>query len=176
VIALVTSYLYGVDKMKDSKVRLSIGSLESELDSLIDNDKYFGSISEEVRKLVHKVFFVHARLESELGMRILYKLLDEQLSANQNTSCCLTETMSVLISKLTYMERLNMVRGFKDEVPYSVLEKINSIRNDFGHPIERKWKDKYKSEKHRLEVLQVLVIGIKAMDNYMEKVKEESGA
>ena len=162
--------------MKARKIGLTIGSVESELDDLIGNDTYFGSIPEEIRKLVYKVFFVHARLESELGLRMAYKLLDEQLSAGQNTSCCLTETMHVLISKLTYMERLNMVRGFKDSVPYSVLEKINSIRNDFGHPIERKWRDKYKSEKHRLEVFQLLVIGIKAMDNYMEKVKEASGA
>jgi hypothetical protein len=162
--------------MRDSKDGTSVDLLESELDNLIKNDSYFESISEEIRKLVHKVFFVHARLESELGMRILFKLLDEQLSANQNTSCCVTETMGELIRKLTYIERLNMVREFKDGVPYNVLEKINRIRNDFGHPIERKWKDKYKNKKSIIEVLQLLVVGIKVMDSYMEKVKEKSKA
>jgi hypothetical protein len=161
--------------MGDSKDRISVDLLESELDNLINSDRYFGSISEDIQKLAHKVFFVHARLESELGMRILYKLLDEQLSANQNTGCCATETMGELIRKLTYIERLNMVRTFKDGAPYSVLEKINSIRNDFGHPIERKWKDKYKNRKSKIEVLQLLVVGIKVMDDYMVKVRERSG-
>jgi hypothetical protein len=115
-------------------------------------------------------------LESELGMRILFKLLDEQLLENQNTVCCLTETMSELIKKLTYTERLNMVRKFKDGVPYSVLEKVNKIRNDFGHPIEREWKDIYKSKKSKIEVLNILINSIKVMDSYMEKVKEKSNA
>jgi Arc/MetJ-type ribon-helix-helix transcriptional regulator len=162
--------------MEDSKAGVSVDLLESELDNLIGNDKYFGSISEDIRKLVHKVLFVHARLESELGMRIVYKLFEEQLSIPENTTCCLTETMSELIRKLTYTERLSMVRGYKDGAPYSILEKINSIRSDFGHPIERKWKDKYRSEKNKTEVLNLLIVGLKVMHSYMEKVKGKSGA
>ena len=162
--------------MEDSKAGVSVDLLESELDNLIGNDKYFGSISEDIRKLVYKVLFVHARLESELGMRIVYKLFEEQLSIPENTTCCLTETMSELIRKLTYTERLSMVRGYKDDAPYSILEKINSIRNDFGHPIERKWKDKYRSEKNKTEVLNLLIVGLKVMNSYMEKVKGKSGA
>jgi hypothetical protein len=157
------------------KDRITLETLASELDNLIKNDSYFGSIPEDVRKLVHKVFFVHARLERELGMRILYKLFEEQLSVLDKTGYCVTDTVTELTRKLTYTERLTMVKGFKDGAPHSVLEKINSIRNDFGHPIERKWKDKYSSEANRMEVLQLLIVGIKAMNNYMAKVREKSG-
>jgi hypothetical protein len=157
------------------KVSTTIDTLESELDNLINNDRFFGTIPEDYRKLVHKVFFVHAMLEHELAMRILYKLFEEQLLALKNTEYCLTETMVELTRKLTYTERLTMVKGFKDGAPHSVLEKINSIRNDFGHPIERRWKDKYGSNASRMEVLQLLIVGIKSMNNYMAKVREKSG-
>jgi hypothetical protein len=157
------------------KGRITFDRLESELDNLINNDEYFGSIAEDIRKLVHKVFFVHARLEHELGMRILYKLFEEQLSALDKTEYCVTDTITELTRKLTYTERLSMVKGFKDGAPHSVLEKINSIRNDFGHPIERKWKDKYRSEANKMEVLQLLIVGIKAMNNYMANVRGKSG-
>jgi hypothetical protein len=158
-----------------AKGSITIDTLESELDSLINNDRYFGSISEDLRKLVHKVFFVHARLESELGMRILYKIFEEQLDALQGHGYCLTETMSELTRKLTYTGKLTMVRGFKDGAPNRVLDKINSIRNDLGHPIERKWKDKYKSKVSKVEILQLLIDGMKAMNKYMAKIREESG-
>ena len=59
--------------------------------------------------------------------------------------------------------------------PHKALEKINDIRNDFGHPIERKWKNKYNSEASKADVLQLLIHGIKVMDEYMEKVRRESG-
>ena len=157
------------------KDRITLETLASELDNLIKNDSYFGSIPEDVRKLVHKVFFVHARLERELGMRILYKLFEEQLSVLDKTGHCVTDTITELTRKLTYTERLTMVKGFKDGAPHSVLEKINSIRNDFSHPIERKWKDKYSSEANRMEVLQLLIVGIKAMNNYLANVREKSG-
>jgi hypothetical protein len=51
--------------MGESKVGISIDLLESELNNLINNDKYFGTIPEDIKILVHKVLFVHARLESD---------------------------------------------------------------------------------------------------------------
>jgi hypothetical protein len=54
---------------------MTADTLEHELDGLIGNDSYFGSISEDLKKLVHKVFFIHTRLERELGMRILLQTL-----------------------------------------------------------------------------------------------------
>ncbi len=158
-----------------SKGSITIDTLEAELDRLINSDRYFGSISEDLRKLVHRVFFVHTRLESELGMRIIYKLFEEQLGALQGLGYCLTETMGKLTDKLTYTEKLTMVRGFKDGVPHKALEKINDIRNDFGHPIERKWKNKYNGKASKAEVFQSLIHGIKVMNEYMEKARRESG-
>ena len=100
-----------------SKGSITTNTLEPELDRLMNSDSYFGSVSEDLRKLVHRVFFVHTRLESELGMRIIYKLFEEQLGALQGHGYCLTETMGKLIDKLTYTEKLTMVKGFKDGVP-----------------------------------------------------------
>jgi len=79
---------------------------------------------------------VHARLESQLGMRIIYKLREEQIEALKDRYL-LSETMRDLAWKLTYTAKLAMVRGFKDGAPYGVLDKINNIKNDFGHPIQR---------------------------------------
>jgi hypothetical protein len=157
------------------KGSITAETLKTELENLINNDRYFGSISEDLRKLVHQVFFVHARLESELGMRILYKLFEEQMGALQGYGYSLTETMAELTRRLTYTGKLTMVRGFKDGAPHGLLEKINNIRNDFGHPIERKWKDKYKSKASKLEIIQLLIDSIRSMDKYMEKVRKESG-
>ena len=64
---------------RTAKGGLSIDTLESELESLIHNSTYFSSVSEDLRKLVHQVFFVHAILEGQLGMRIIYKLFEEQI-------------------------------------------------------------------------------------------------
>lgn len=158
-----------------SKGSITIDTLEPEIDRLINSDHYFGSISEDLRKLVHRVFFVHTRLESELGMRIVYKLFEEQIGDFQGRGYCLTETMGELIDKLTYTEKLTMVRGFKDRAPHKPLEKINDIRNDFGHPIERNWKNKYNSKASKAEVLQLLIHGIEVMNEYMEKVRRELG-
>jgi hypothetical protein len=80
-----------------------------------------------------------------------------------------------LIRKLTYTERSTMVGAFKDGAPYQILDKINRIRNDFGHHIERKWKDKYRNKTSQAEVLQLLIDGIKSMEVYMEKARKESG-
>ena len=46
-------------------------------------------------------------------MRIIYELFKEQLEAHQGTGYCLTETMSELIRKLSYTEKLTMVKGLK---------------------------------------------------------------
>jgi hypothetical protein len=158
-----------------AKGGLTVETLEPELDSLINSTRYFGSIPEDVRKLVHKVFFVHEILEEQLAMRILYKIFEEQVSMLRDEGYCMTETMCELTRKLTYTQMLIMVRGFKDGAPCRSLEKINSIRNDFAHPVLRGWKAKYSSKSSKLEVLQLLIVGIKTMEEYMEKVRRESG-
>ena len=158
-----------------AKKMLTIDALEHELDRLIDNNKCFGSISEDLRKLVHQVFFVHAILEGQLGMRILYRLFEEQLKSFQGQGYYLTEMTGELIRKLTYTEKLAMIREFKDGAPCGTLEKINTIRNDFGHPLSRGWGDKYSSKASKVEVLQLLIVGIKGTEEYMEKVRRESG-
>ncbi|MBD0328384.1 MAG: hypothetical protein ICV68_18360, partial [Pyrinomonadaceae bacterium] len=129
----------------------------------------------DLRKLAHKVFFVHAILEGQLGMRIIYKIFEEQMSTLRGEGHCMTETMYEMTRKLTYTQMLTMVREFKDGAPCGNLEKINSIRNDFGHPISRGWKAKYSNKASQVEVLQLLIVGVKAMEEYMEKVWRESG-
>jgi hypothetical protein len=160
---------------RTAKGGLSIDTLESELESLIHTSQYFSSISEDLRKLAHQVFFVHAILEGQLGMRIIYKLFAEQMSARRSEGYGLTETMYDLTRKLTYTQMVTMVRGFNDSAPCGNLEKIHSIRNDFAHPVSRGWKAKYSRKASRVEILQLLVVGIKAMEEYMEKVRRESG-
>jgi hypothetical protein len=160
---------------RTAKGGLSIDTLESELESLIHNSTYFSSVSEDLRKLVHQVFFVHAILEGQLGMRIIYKLFEEQMSARRDEGYGMTETMYDLTRKLTYTQMLTMVRGFNDGAPCGNLEKIHSIRNAFAHPVSRGWKAKYSRKASRVEILQLLVVGIKAMEEYMEKVRRESG-
>jgi hypothetical protein len=140
-----------------AKGSLTIDTLEPELDSLINNSRYFGSIPEDLRKLAHKVFFAHAILEGQLGMRILHELFKEQMSVLRDEGYCMTETMNKLIRKLTYAQMLTMVRGFKDGAPCGSLEKINSIRNGLGYPISRGWKAKYSSKSSKVEVLQLLI-------------------
>jgi hypothetical protein len=156
------------------KGNFTIDKLEFELDNFINTSKYFGSISEDVRKLVHKVFFVHAILEGQLRMRLMYKLFEEQMSALRGEEYCMTDTVCELTKKLTYTQMLIMVRGFKDGAPCGTLEKINSIRNDFGHPVSRGWKAKSSSKASQVEVLQLLIVGLNAMEEYMEKVRTES--
>jgi hypothetical protein len=60
---------------------------------------------------------------------------------------------------------LAMIREFKDGAPCGTLEKINTVRNDFGHPLARGWRDKYSSSGSKVEVLQLLIVGIKTMRN-----------
>ncbi len=158
-----------------TKGNLTVDKLEAELENLIHNSNSFGSISEEVRNLGHKVFFVHALLEGLLGMRLMYKLFEEQMSVLRGEGYCMTETMCELTKKLTYTQMLTMVRGFKDGAPCGNLEKINSIRNDFGHPVSRGWEAQYSSKASQVEVLQLLIVGLNAMEKYMEKVRTESG-
>jgi hypothetical protein len=160
---------------KIGKGRLTIDVLEPELDSLITSTRYFESISEELRKLVHKVFFIHAVLEGQLGMRIIYKLCEEQMKGSRGEGYCLTETMNEITRKLTYTQMLSMVREFNDGAPCGTLEKIHSVRNDFWHPGFHGWKDKYNNKASRVEILQLLIVGIKAMEEYMEKVRREAG-
>ncbi len=160
---------------KTDKGKLTVDLLEPELDSLISSNKYFGSISEDLRKLIHKVFFVHTMLEGQLGMRIIYKFCEEQMKGSGGEGYYLTETMNEITRKLTYTQMLTMVREFKDSAPCGSLEKINSIRNDFWHPVSSGWKDKYSTKESRVEVLQLLIVGIKAMEEYMEKVRREAG-
>jgi hypothetical protein len=78
---------------RTAKESLTIEVLEPELDRLIDNNTYFSSIPEDLRKLVHKVFFIHAILEGQLGMRIMYKLFEKQLSVPGSDSYCMTKIM-----------------------------------------------------------------------------------
>jgi hypothetical protein len=160
---------------RTTKGSLTIDTLEPELDRLINNSTYFRSVSEDLRNLAYKVFFVHEILERHLEMRILYKLFEEQLSIPGSESYCMTGTMHELIRKLMYTEMLTMVRGFKDGAPCGTLEKINSIRNDLWNPLSNGWKDKYSSKARKIEVLQLLIVGMRAMEEYMEKMRRKLG-
>jgi hypothetical protein len=160
--------------VKINKGRLTIEMLEPDLDSLINGMKYFDAIPEDLRKLVHRVFFIHAILEGQLRMRVMYKFCEEQMKGSKGEWYGLTETMNEIIGKLTYTDVLTIVREFNDGAPCGTLEKINRIRNDFWHPVSRGWKAKYSSNTSRVEVLQLLRVGLKVMEEYMEKVRRKA--
>ena len=160
---------------KTDRRRLTIEMLEPDIDSLINKTKYFDAVSEDLMKLVHRVFFVHAILEGQLRMRVMYKFCEEQMKGSRGEWYGLTETMNGIIEKLTYTDMLTIVREFNDGAPCGTLEKINRIRNDFWHPVSRGWKAKYSSNTSRVEVLQLLRVGLKVMEEYMEKVRKKVG-
>jgi len=160
---------------KTDRSRLTIEMLEPDIDSLINKTKYFDAVSEDLMKLVHRVFFVHAILEGQLRMRVMYKFFEEQMKGSRDEWYGLTETMNGVIEKLTYTDMLTIVREFNDGAPCGTLEKINRIRNGFWHPASRGWKAQYSSNTSRVEVLQLLMVGLKVMEEYMEKVRKKVG-
>jgi hypothetical protein len=160
---------------KTDKTRLAIEVLEPELDRLLGSLTYFDSTSRELRKFVQRVFFVHAILEEHLRLRIICKLCEDHMKEPGGERYCLKETLHDIIKKLPYTDMVRIVREFNDGAPCGTLEKINRVRHEFGHLGSQGWKEKYHSKGSRVEVLQLLMVGLKVMEDYMGKVRREAG-
>jgi hypothetical protein len=160
---------------KPDNTRLALEVLEPELDRLLGSLTYFDSTSRELRKFVQRVFFVHAILEEHLRLRIIGKLCEDHVKEPAGERYGLQETMHDIINKLPYTDMLNIVREFNDGAPCGTLDKINRVRHEFGHPGSQGWKERYHSKGSRVEVLQLLMVGLKVMEDYMAKVRREAG-
>ncbi len=160
---------------KTDKTRLTIEVLEPELERILGSLTYFDATSRELRQFVQRVFFVHAILEEYLRLRIICKLCEDPTKEPGGEQYCLKEPMHDIIRKLPYPDMVSIVREFNDGAPCGTLEKINRIRHEFGHLGSQGWKEKYNSKGSRVEVLQLLMVGLKVMEDYLGKVRREAG-
>jgi len=162
-----------------------IENLKNELD--IRDDTHPDYLPPELKDLQARVLAAHAYLESTLELiissRIAKEINEEDLRRAQIVSIPITIiprslflnlTVSRLMNRLSFWEKLQVVKEFDNEIPASSLEKVNSYRNEFAHPKGMNLRNKYDYSKKEGKInirnlLRCLTQTNREMDAYILK-------
>src|SRR5258708_2425658 len=124
-----------------------IKQLKRNLQTAEDVDPLFMDL--ELKELRHFVIFTHARMEESVGLMITKDNLKDQIPqypphTPEQQSMIHAGTVS-LIDKKSYAEKVQDASTrstpLLDESTRLALEKVNLLRNAFGHPSIPKFRD-----------------------------------
>jgi len=162
-----------------------IENLKNELDARDDTHPDY--LLPELKDLQTRTLAMHAHLEASLELIILSRIAkeinEEDFSRALITRSPITiiprqfflnPTVYKLMNRLSFWEKLQIVKEFDNEIPASSLEKVNSYRNEFAHPKGMNLRNKYDYNKKESKInirnlLRCLVQANKKMDVYILK-------
>lgn len=164
------------------KIDKEIESLKIELDSVEDTHPDY--MNENLKELQTRVLAVHAHLESVLESIIWQQIMKEEdeLIFNfnrglpvsfQHKSLSVTTTSIKLMEKITFRNKIDIVKEFNDNIPDETLKKINRYRNEFAHTkgfdLRKKYNTTSKAKQNVRDLLRCLSRGWEDMNNYILK-------
>lgn len=145
--------------MSEEEIKNKIAELESEIDGYEDTDPAY--LSESIRQLRHRIFYVHFRVERSLEILIMRAIHGSHIGKE------VTEELHKQISnawlvmeELSFYKKLRLIRKMelfnKESSLPQLIERLNKLRNEFAHPEEFSLKKFVADAKLKLETLQLL--------------------
>ncbi len=167
-------------------------TIDKEIENLKDkldarDDTHPDYLPPELKDLQARALAMHAYLEASLEIIILSRIakdIDEEDFRRAQTihipitiiprHLFLNPTVYKLMNRLSFWEKLQIVKEFDNKISISSLEKVNSYRNEFAHPKGMNLRNKYDYNKKNGKInirnlLRCLVRANREMDAYILK-------
>lgn len=164
---------------KEKTLRAEILDLEHKIDRfavLGDED-----VPEEIKKLRHRIFFVHNVVEFQLTMRIISVIIEKANPAPSLSEKFFTSISELIgelaehLNKMTFRnkyEYAKSLRAYSGEL-LSKIGKLNEIRNTLAHTRNQKYKRFVKQEEYKkaLETSAWILEKINGYEDFLDRVE-----
>lgn len=164
------------------KIDQEIRNLKYKLDSIEDTHPDY--IGKDLKDLQTRALSVHAHLEAVLETIILSQVMKEENelcftfthglpTLIMSKSMSATSTSIKLMEKISFINKIDIIKEFDDRIPEKSLNKVNKYRNEFAHPkgfnLRKEYDITSKGKENTRNLLRCLIKGWKDMDEYIIK-------
>ena len=161
---------------EEQRIEEEIAAINRTIDSWEDTDPYY--MHDQVRKLRHRVMYVHTRCESSVGTLLgRYVFAPANGTIEKTTRQIMFTRFDFVVSeadfarKVTLAHELNLIDGKLK----SKLMAVNSLRIIFSHPKSHEAKNKeFLDRPTYLDALKKLKAALDALNEVFTKIIEET--
>jgi len=136
----------------------AIEKLEAIIDNWEDTDPEY--LPSNLRKLRHRIFFVHRVLERSVEILIIKKTSSpfaDKISNEERLG--LNRSILIILERVSFIRKIEILKDLGVETTkslYKNLLEVNKIRNEFAHPEAFALRD-YEDKEERWKILTLLV-------------------